>query len=780
MKNSKNSKITQQSDKNRGKKRKIILSLLIVFIVLPISAALIALAGFAIYTASVKVDASLLPTASAVPTFYDRYGEKVSYSEDSFLSPNEIPDNLKYAFIATEDKRFYKHKGYDAIRIGSAILKDIKAGKAVEGASTITQQLVKNTHLSQDRTLKRKLKEIALAINLENEYSKDEILSMYLSVIYFGNGIYGVKQAAKNYFAKDIQDLNVAECATLAAIVKNPSKYSPNKNADASFARRNLIIDNMCEQNYIALDTANMAKSMPITHSLDSDDSMSAKLVDKDIKIYFDNVVQEVCKRLDITKYQLYNSGYKIFTNYDENLQRIAHAKVKDENGRENDTDAIVLLIDNMSGAVLAYSSTLGYNPKRQIGSTIKPILYSAAIDKGIINLATPVIDEQIDYFGFSPTNYGDKYYGNTLIVDAIKKSMNSVAVKTCDFVGIDSYFDYVKRFGLNVSEQDKNYALSLGATENGISPLELACAYTVFPSNGEFKTSSFVRFVEKDGEKVLSNDNIDTVQVIKPSTAQLMTYALEQTVKDGTAKALSALPFDIAAKTGTVERKEGNNSDAWCVSFNSDYTLLVWHGSDAGMQEKGGGHPAKQSAEIWHKLHDLKESNSKYSESFESGFDKSEIVACDVDLFSTFNSKTTVLASENTPLEYRKTMYSAVDNTPDTDNSYFDGIVDTNWTVESFARGFKVKFDREKIYDYDVYRKDIFGERLIKHFDSVSIEFGGDYNALVDNAREPVQVTDHPWSFGTPVTYTLITYLKSNPDIKNVSTKTVFVDTRY
>ena len=366
MKTSKNTKISQTLDVKKAKKRKITLIFLILFVVLPLIVVAISLAGFAIYTTTVQVDASLLPTATAVPTFYDRFGTKVSYGEDGFLSPNEIPDNLKYAFIATEDKRFYKHKGYDIVRIGGAILSDIKAGKTVEGASTITQQLIKNTHLTHERTLKRKIKEVALAINLEKKYSKDEILSMYLSAIYFGNGIYGAKQAAKYYFAKEVKDLDVAECATLAAIVKNPSKYSPNKNAEAALSRRNSIIDKMTEQHFISLDTANFEKLKQIDATFEKDENTDTKLVEKDVKIYFDNVVAEVCDKLNITKYQLFNSGYKIHTNYDENLQRVALTKVLGANERENDTDCSIIIIDNKNAAVVAYASTLGFNPKRQ------------------------------------------------------------------------------------------------------------------------------------------------------------------------------------------------------------------------------------------------------------------------------------------------------------------------------------------------------------------------------------------------------------------------------
>lgn len=767
MKNSKLDKNPQISQNNKKKRRKIAIGLLVGFVALPILVIAVGLIGFSIYASQVEVDASLLPTATAVPTFFDRYGNKLSYAEDGFLSPDEITDNLRFAFISTEDKRFYSHKGYDVIRIGGAIFSDIKAGKLKEGASTITQQLVKNTHLSHERTLERKIKEIALATKLEKEYSKEEILSMYLSVIYFGNGIYGAKQAAKYYFAKDIKDLSVAECATLAAIVKNPSKYSPNKNKDASISRRNLVIDKMCEQNYIASDTANIEKSKELVLAQNDDAIWSDLLSEKDQKIYFDNVIQEVCEALNVTKYQLFNSGYQIYTNYDQDVQKMLVPEIAKDDDENVNKLVIVMTTD---GEVVGYASTLGFNPKRQIGSTIKPILYSAAFDKGILTLATPIVDEPIDFSGYKPTNFNDKYYGLTTIDEAIKKSMNSVAVKTVDYLGIDPFFDYVKEFGLGVNELDKNYALSLGATTDGISPLELASAYTTFANGGTHKKYSFVRLVVKDGEKIYSNDD-EQKQIVKDSTAQLVNRALVDTVKDGTAKTLSVLPFELAAKTGTVERGDGKNSDAWSVSYNRGFTVLVWHGSDDGMDEKGGGLPTMSAKTVWQKLFEYDE------EAFETAFANDKLKIKEIDLYSTFRNQKITLTTQNVPLEYRKQQYFAFDDAVDANGSCFENIDEVELGVHSNRQNVEIEFEREKIYEYDLYRTDLFGTRLIYHLDSEILDLKTDPNNISD-AKEIVRLSDRPWTFGRAANYSLVVYLKDNPEIKNVSTKTVFVDT--
>ncbi len=781
MKTRNSDKNSQIPQKQMSKKRKILLGILLSAVLLPVIAICTFLAVFSIYTSTQHVDSSLLPTATDVPTFYDIDGNKLSYIEDEFLSQADICDNLKYAFIATEDKRFYSHKGYDIIRIGGAVLKDIKAGKAVEGASTITQQLIKNTHLTHDRTISRKLKEIALASQLEKEYSKEEILSMYLSVIYFGNGIYGAKQAAKYYFGKDTKDLTVAESATLAAIVKNPSKYSPNKNTDASLQRRNLIIELMREQNYISEDEAEKSKATPIVCQGLDVNSAKNNLSDKDCKLYFDNVIQEVCASLDITKYQLFNGGYNIYTNFDSNVQQIAVKQIINEALHEENTDRTIIVADNLRGGILAYASSLGYNAKRQIGSTIKPILYSAAIDKQIVNLTTPIVDEHVNFGGYSPSNFAGKYYGLTTVKEAIKKSMNSVAVKTCDYLGVDNYFDYLKRFGLSVQDDDKNYSLALGATTNGINPLELANAYSVFANNGQKKQLSFVRFVTQNNEKVMSNESNLTMQIVKASTAQQISVALRDTVKTGTAKSLSTLPFEVAAKTGTAQRGDGQNSDAWCASYNNQYTILVWHGSDDGMQELGGGYPTKQAKEVWQSMYDnakRRTENAEYAKSKFSPINTDELYLSSVDLYSTLNSRKVVLSSQNVPLEYRYNEYFALDNLPTTDGSYFDEIKDQTLKIDKSTKGIRISFLKESAYEYSVVRTDIFGSHLIKHFDSETLALKRDYNNI-NYSQNEVSFTDHPISFGQPISYTLVTYLKNNPKIKNTSTKVVFIDAR-
>lgn len=748
----------------RRRRKQILLIVCITLILLPTVAIAATVGGFAIWANSQRIDPSLLPTASAVPTFYDRNGNELPYADSNFVDINLVSDDLKYAFIALEDKRFYQHRGYDLKRMVGAMLKNIKAGSVREGASTITQQLVKNTHLTQERTLSRKLKELALAINLEKKYGKDEILAMYLSVIYFGSGAYGVKQAADLYFNKSIEDLSLAECATLAGIIKNPSKYSPNRNPEESVKRRNVVLGVMHSEGYITGDELETAKTEPLKVENSNQSSKSSSTLNaKACEYYISQAAKEVCNALNITKYQLSNSGLKIYTNLDADLQsELEKQRINGENFESAEIGNVSIVIDNESCAVLAHSSSYPYTVSRQAGSVLKPLaVYAPALDKNLVTLATPIVDEKIDFNGFSPDNYGGIYYGDTTVREAIKKSMNSVSVKVMDYLGSDDSARYLDSLGISISEDDKNYALALGATSKGVTPISVASAYSTFARGGEYVTPSYVRFVVDNGNKILSNERYfekstqSAHRVISKSTASLVTSALLDTVKDGTAKTLSSLPFEVASKTGTVERANGGNSDAWNASYNDRFTVLVWHGSDGAMNEKGGGYPTRHALKIWQKISGNNALRSKLSVS-------EGVIQADVDTYSTKLNKTVVLASENTPLEYRKSEYFSLYNIPTTDGSKFDKISDIDMKVSNERGVVTLNFDSEDIYEYEVYRQDVLGSKLI-------------FSDAGNNRS--VSIIDRPIAFEGKVDYTLICHLKNNEDISASTSKSVYIN---
>lgn len=774
------------NDNKKRRKSRIILGIAVALIAIPCLAVAVSALSFTIWAQGVELDKDLLPTASALPTFYDADGEKIDYLVDDYVNPSEIPQNLRNAFVALEDKRFYKHNGYDIIRIGGAIVSNIKSRSIREGASTITQQLVKNTHLSHERTIKRKLNEIAIATKLEKAYSKDEILAMYLSVIYFGNGAYGVKQASKLYFNKDINDLTLEECATLAGIVKNPKKYSPMSNEEDCINRRNLVLKVMREQDYISENDYLNASNSPLSKLNIADTDIDEERI---IEPYLNKVIDEVCNTLGITKYQLNNSGLKIYTNLDRFVQTTLYNESKNASNFESEnTQNVSIAIDNKNCAVLGYYSSLPYDIKRQTGSILKPLaVFAPALNENMISLATPIRDEEVSFNGYSPKNFGGVYYGDTTIRESIKKSMNSVAVKVMDYLSVTKSGEYLNSFGVKTSENDLNYALALGATEKGISPMNIAEGYMTLANRGIHTTPNFVRFVTLDGEKILSNEkNIQGLHkdnqngtdtnyadnntdingingkfniAISRSTAELITSALIETVKDGTAKTLSALPFQVASKTGTAQKNEKVNSDAWNASYNDTITLVIWHGADDGITERGGGYPTMHSLNIWKTL------NSKYqfAKEFAPFYDTIDL---EIDEYTTKRDKTVVLASQNTPIEYRKVEKFSKNNIPSNISSTFEEITAPPiWDVKQQDRSMLITLKTESIYSYTIYRTDLFGRREIATFDGKSVK------------NNEFSLLDRPIIGIGVVGYDVVCHITCNPTATIADSKNVYID---
>lgn len=763
------------NDNKKRKKSRVLLSVAVALLVIPCLAVAISALAFTVWAQGVELDVNLLPTANAVPTFYDIDGEKIDYLVDDYLNPSEIPDNLRNAFVALEDKRFYKHKGYDIIRIGGAIVSNIKSHSIKEGASTITQQLVKNTHLSHERTIKRKLKEIALATKLEKQYSKDEILAMYMSVIYFGNGAYGVKQASKLYFNKDAQNLTLEECATLAGIVKNPKKYSPFSKEEDCVNRRNLVLKVMCDQNYISkTEYLNASKSeickADKNDNIDNEESIIAP--------YLNKVISEVCNKLGITKYQLNNSGLHVYTNLDRFAQTTLYNESKNSRNFESgDVQSVSIAIDNNKCAVLGYYSSLPYDIKRQTGSVLKPLaVYAPALNENLVSLATPICDESVSFNGYSPQNFGDVYYGDTTIRESIKKSMNSVAVKLIDYLSVTKSGEYLNSFGIKTTQSDMNYALALGATENGVSPLNIAEGYMTLANGGIHTAPTFIRFVTLNGAKIFSNEknlngfrnmsyeymnmNHDDFNIaISQGTAELITSALIDTATDGTARTLSALPFQVASKTGTAQKSSNVNSDAWNASYNDTLTLVIWHGADSGITEKGGGYPTMHSMNVWKAL------NNKF------GFAKEikprgETIDLEVDTYTTQKNKTVVLASQNTPIEYRKTEKFSVNNIPDCISCTFEEIGGMPaWDIKQEDNLVRISLQTDRIYSYSIYRTDILGKREIARVDGSTIE------------NNSYTIVDRPIIGMGIVSYEIVLSITCNPTVCATETKNLYVD---
>lgn len=726
------------------------------------------LSAFSLWANGKTVDASLLPEGKNVPVFFDMNGTQIEYKADDYLSPDEIPEDLKNAFVALEDKRFYSHDGIDTYRILGATVKNLKSGRIVEGASTITQQLVKNTHLTAEKSITRKLNEMAIAMKIEEKYSKDEILAMYLSVIYFGSGAYGVKEASKLYFGCAPENLTTAQCATLAGIVKNPKRYSPLNDVNSSTSRRNLVLSVMKKEGYLGESEYENAVNEKI---------VVTKSVEKNHDFYVERAIEELTKKLGITKYQLDNSGYKIYLNMDSSLQSALECESSNINNyKYENTNNETIILNNQNGKILAHYSSTGYEVKRQAGSTLKPlVVYAPALQENLIDLATPITDEITTFGDWTPKNFNDVYYGETTVREAIKKSMNTVAVKVGTYIGENKMYEYGKRFGLSLSDNDKNLTLSLGATENGSTPKEIATAYSTFANGGEKITTSYINYVTLNGRKVYSN-KVKSTKIIGEDVSYLVTYALIDTVLDGTAKTLSTLPYSVAGKTGTT------SNDAWCVAYTHDHTIAVWHEGE----EVGGGHPTMHAKRIFESI---------YENSRPSDFVKpDEIIEKSVDTYSTLKNKSVTFASQNTPRKFTKTELFRTSALENDNKSLFD---ETTVDFEVFASDGKVKITMkaEEIYDYILTREDVFGEKTIAYLPANLASFSSDGKHMASENRTTysggilkeysdgmitVTIFDTPISLGSPVKYTMTASInKENSQniVLGKIEKSVFID---
>lgn len=546
-----------------------------------------ALIYYSSITNGVELDVSKLENTTSACSVYDENGCEIT-STDGFTVENEPPKNLRNAFVAIEDKRFYSHRGVDYKSMARAVINNLKSGKIKEGASTITQQLVKNVYLSGEKTLKRKLKEIKLARQLEKKYSKTEILNLYLNKIYYGEGSYGVVAAAKTYFDKDAKDLSLSECATLAAIIKAPSTYTPYKNYELCLKRRNLVLKEMFSQGFIEETDYGSAVSEPIT---------LADRTDENISDFSDETICEAIEILHKENAEQLN-GYKIYTSVNRDLQKTLPTPTISNTAR----DFIVLVTDNSVGKIIAYKSTIG-QIRRCPASAAKPwLVYAPAIEERYVTEATKILDEKTNFGGYTPSNVGKNYRGYVSVKEAMSKSLNVPTVKIANSLGIKKIKEYAKKMGISFTNDD--LSVSLGNLSGGITLKDLTSAYSPFFSGGYYKKVGFItKIINPDGKIVYEGENDDTVKVFSDSTCFIINDMLKETVKSGTAKKLSALNLPVYAKTGTNGDEHGN-SDAYCIAYTPDFTVSVWMGNANGALMSnsitGGSEPTLAVKEIF------------------------------------------------------------------------------------------------------------------------------------------------------------------------------------
>ena len=511
------------------------------------------------------------------------------YSQNRIYTPlSALSKDTVNAFLSVEDKRFYKHHGVDYIRMLGAAKNNLLSFSFKEGASTITQQLIKNTHLSNEKTIVRKLQEIRIAKALEKRYTKEEILESYLNVVCFGGNIYGIGKAARVYFDKDAADLTVSEGALLAGIINNPTKYNPLQHVDAAKKRRDIVLGQMEKNGKLTKAAAAEAKALPV----------QAKYTPDPYAAYLENVLSEAAEVLDCLPEEVFEKQATIVTN----------AKITDFDAIFNTMRDTVLVLeenmrvfvaDNVRGEVLFDTCNGNFAKiKRQPGSAIKPFLdYAPALEKKLVYPASVLIDEPTDFGGYTPKNFGDKYYGAVTVKDSLKDSLNIPALKLLDMSGLSYAKSVAAKFGLPLCEQDAGYAAGLGGLTDGVTLKQLADAYSTLAGNGRYEKSRYIDAIFVGG-KQLYKQRAQSTRAVGSDTAYLLTDMLRTCAQTGTAKKLSDFPY-VAAKTGTVGQGK-TNSDAYCIAYTPTHTVAVWLGSDEGKQNLlGGGKPTQIARDI-------------------------------------------------------------------------------------------------------------------------------------------------------------------------------------
>lgn len=584
---------------NRNKKaNKIVLKVLLIFCVFVLTCVLAGLTYFSVLYNKYDLNIDKLTSVNNGIKVYSATGQDNSLynSNRTIVEIENLPNYVVNAFIDIEDKRFYKHNGYDLKRIVKAGIVNMTSKSKSQGASTISQQLIKNALLTNEKTYERKMKEIILSIKMEKKFSKQQILEMYLNTIYFGQNAYGIENASQIYFGKSAKDLTLNEACFLAGIIKSPAKYSPKNNYNTAKTRRNMVAKAMLEQKNITDEQYRQVVESEI-------ETISAPVLDAS---YEREAIYEACSLLNISERELINKDYQIITNKNEDLQKQVVA-INQNNLQaaksqfDCDLDSITILANN-DGKILAYYVNSNYNlhnMKRQPASLLKPLaVYLPCFKQNILSPATLILDEPINYNGFSPQNAGGEFYGYVSARTALANSLNIPAVKALDYVGVDVSANMLADLGINIAEDDKNLTLALGAVKNGVDLLQIANAYTTIANFGVYKPLSFIeKIIDKDGKIVYSANDFNH-KIVDEASCFLLTDCLKQTSKTGTAKRFNDLPFDVASKTGTVFNGE-SNTDVFNLAYTTEHTMLTWIANVKNNTLNSGIHSSNQPTEI-------------------------------------------------------------------------------------------------------------------------------------------------------------------------------------
>lgn len=646
-----------------------------------VCAILTVLAGVLIWQLDIpnwqRLDVDKLYAQPRSSVVYDAHGNAVgAFATGSirlWTPLADIPEPVRNAFIAAEDQRFYDHNGISVRRILGALVSNLRTRSYSQGASTITQQLIKLTHLSSSKTLSRKAQEAVLALQLERRLSKDEILECYLNTIYFGRGAYGIGSAASSYFNKEVSELTLAGAALLAGVIKAPSSYAPHLNYDKSISRRDYVLSEMEKCGFITAQQLAQAKQerLQLTQN---------ELSGERYGWFMDSVLEEASVQLSMSIDDVLCAGYSIHTAFEPALQDAADRLFADDSCFPMDASdgtpvQAALVAMRPEGEICAvvggrqYEVQRGLNRatsiRRSPGSAIKPVsAYAAAIDAYGFTPSSLVEDTPREFSGnYSPGNAGGHFYGTVTLREALSRSLNIATVDLADLIGINAVRNYAIRFGLDLDLQDDNLALALGSMTHGVSPAELCAAYSTLANGGMKAQPHFICRIENDvGQTIFQAERSD-FRAVQESTAYMITDMLKTAADTGSAKALASASIPVAGKTGTVADSDGSTRDIWTAAYTPELALTVWMGYDSPdadhqlpASEGGSGYPAKLCAQ-W-----LKSCRSELSC---ADFTKPDTVRTALVDSLALADHAVLLATEQTPADYIATELFHSDDLP-------------------------------------------------------------------------------------------------------------------
>ena len=552
--------------------------------------------GYLFYLAKTTNVKDLQNALKATTIIYDKNGDQagsLTGQKGTYVELDAISENLQNAVVATEDRSFYKNSGINYGRFFLAILTLGRSG----GGSTITQQLAKNAYLSQDQTVERKAKEFFLALEINKKYSKKEILTMYLNNAYFGNGVWGIEDASKKYFGVSASQLSLDQSAVLAGMLKGPEIYNPLYSVENATNRRNTVLQNMVAAGYIDQKTADQSAAVDIHGQLV--DAYEGKSEDYRYPSYFDAVINEAVNEYGLTEEDIVKNGYRIYTELDQNYQASMQVIYDNtalfpvaEDGTRAESGSVAL--DPKTGGVRALVGRVGsdQNPgfrsynyatqaARSPGSTIKPlVIYSPAVAEGW-STNKELDNSTTQYGSYEVNNYAGIQSSPTVpMYQALAESLNLPAVATANDLGLDTVFEYGKKFGLNMDKVDKSLAVALGAGVT-TNPMQMAQAYGTFANGGVMNDAHLITKIENASGQVVKSHSQKSTRVLSGSTTDKMTNMMLGTFSNGTGVNAAPYGYTMAGKTGTTETSFNKDlsGDQWVIGYTPDVVISQWLG---------------------------------------------------------------------------------------------------------------------------------------------------------------------------------------------------------